>query len=396
MNPCGAATAAKRGVRTRAKAVLAKARVRASRRSARSAASTRPCHSNPAATVRSTAATASPRAFLPESKLPPAVAWSGDAVSYVDQRALPFDVRVERARTADEIVDAIRTLAVRGAPCIGIFGAYGVALLRQTISDDAAFAAAAARVREARPTAVNLGWAVDRVLASADMLAQAQAIHREQERVDAEIARHGVGLIPDRARIITHCHTGGLATGGTGTALGIILAAQRAKKAPTVFVNETRPLLQGARLTEFELRSAGVATILQIDSAAAVAMAHREVDLVLVGADRIARNGDTANKIGTYALAILASHHGIPFYVVAPRSTFDPSIQSGSEIHIEERDASEVTGFRGTPAARPEAQAFNPAFDVTPRALVTAFVTECGVLRPPFAEAIDEVLRVSR
>ena len=201
-------------------------------------------------TVRSTAATATRPAFLPESKLPPAVRWDGDAVEYVDQRLLPFEVRVERARSADDFVSAISSLAVRGAPCIGIFGAYGVALLRQTISDDRAFAEAAARVRAARPTAVNLAWAVDRVLSSRDMLEEAREIHREQERVDAAIAEHGLALVPENARVMTHCHTGALATAANGTALGVILGAHRAGKRPTVYVNETRPLLQGARLTE--------------------------------------------------------------------------------------------------------------------------------------------------
>jgi methylthioribose-1-phosphate isomerase len=304
-------------------------------------------------------------------------------------------VRVCSARTVDEIAGAIATLAVRGAPCIGIFAAYGVALLRKNISDDGEFAAAAARVRAARPTAVNLAWAVDRVLGAGDMLAEAQAIHREQQAIDAAIARNGLELIPDRARIITHCNTGPLATGAGGTALGIILEAHRAGKAPRVFVDETRPLLQGSRLTEWELRGTGVDAVLQADSAAAVAMAREQIDLVLVGADRIVRNGDTANKIGTYGLAVLASHHGIPFYVAAPRSSFDFSIESGSGIPIEERSAEEVTSFGGIPVARADAAVFNPAFDVTPRHLITAIVTERGVLRPPYQDSI-EVLRLPR
>jgi len=363
-------------------------RDRASKRSARSAASTPPSRSVPAAIDRSTAATATPPAFLPESKLPAAVAWAGDAVRYVDQRALPIDVRVESARTVEELVDAIASLAVRGAPCIGIFGAYGVALLRRTIADDAAFATAAARVRAARPTAVNLAWAVDRVMAADDKLAEAEAIHREQAAVDAAIAQHGLELIPDRARIITHCHTGALATGAGGTALGVILAAHRAGKRPTVFIDETRPLLQGSRLTELELREAGVDAIVQVDGAAAFAMARQNVDLVIVGADRIARNGDTANKIGTYALAVLAAHHSIPFYVAAPRSSFDLSIESGAGIPIEERDPDEITTIRGTRVAQAQARVFNPAFDVTLHRLITAFITEHGVLRPPYAESI--------
>ncbi|HEY9084622.1 MAG TPA: S-methyl-5-thioribose-1-phosphate isomerase [Candidatus Tyrphobacter sp.] len=342
----------------------------------------------------STVATVTPPASPPASDapLPAAVAWGGDAVTYLDQRALPFEVRMESARTADEIAGAIATLAVRGAPCIGIFAAYGIALLRRTIVDDAAFTAAAARVRAARPTAVNLGWAVDRVLAAADMLAEAQAIHREQQAVDEAIAQGGLELVPKGARIITHCHTGPLATGAGGTALGIVLAAQRAKRHPHVFIDETRPLLQGARLTELELRLAGVDAVLQVDAAAAVAMAREKVDLVLVGADRIARNGDTANKIGTYALAVLASHHGIPFYVAAPRSSFDLSMESGAGIPIEERDAREVTSFGAARVADESAKVFNPAFDVTPRHLITAFITECGIVRPPYHETILRLL----
>lgn len=269
-----------------------------------------------------------------------------------------------------------------------MFGAYGVAMLREAIDDDAAFREAAQRVREARPTAVNLAWAVDRVLAAADMRAEAEAIHREQIAIDAAIADAGLPLIAKSAKILTHCNTGPIATAGGGTALGVIIAAQRAGKAPHVFVDETRPLLQGARLTYFELAHAGVHATLQVDGAAAITMARKQIDLVIVGADRIARNGDTANKIGTFGLAILAAHFGIPFYVAAPRSTFDFSIASGEAIHIEERAASEVTAFGGTPVAQADAQVYNPAFDVTPGHLVTAFVTEYGVIRAPYHETI--------
>ena len=332
-----------------------------------------------------------------------AVAWDGDAVVYLDQRLLPHEVRYERARTVDELEGAIATLAVRGAPCIGVFGGFGVALLRQTITDDAHFTQAVGRVRGARPTAVNLGWAIDRVLAAGDMLAEAHAIAREQIEIDAAIGRNGLELIPKNARIVTHCNTGALATaGGGGTALAVILAAQSSGKKPHVFVDETRPLLQGSRLNYLELQNAGVDAVLQPDAAAASAMARRGIDLVIVGADRIARNGDTANKIGTYALAILAAHHGIPFYVAAPRSTFDFAIASGDEIPIEERPASEVTEFQGRPVAPEGAQVYNPAFDVTPAHLIAAFVTERGILRPPYNESIAdldpgyEVLRLRR
>lgn len=326
------------------------------------------------------------------------VAWDGDAVLYLDQRLLPHEVRHERARTVDDIERAIKSLAVRGAPCIGVFGAYGVALLRQTIADDARFGEAAQRVRAARPTAVNLAWAVDRVLAADDPLQEARAIHAEQLAVDAAIAANGLELIPKGARILTHCNTGPLATGGSGTALGVIIGAQRGGKKPRVFVDETRPLLQGSRLNYLELREAGVDAVLIVDAAAAVTMQRQHVDLVIVGADRIARNGDTANKIGTYALAILAAHHGIPFYVAAPRSTFDLTIQNGAAIPIEERAPGEVASFGSARIAPDDAAAYNPAFDVTPAHLIAAFVTECGVLRPPYGESIPqlEILRLSR
>lgn len=320
-----------------------------------------------------------------------AVAWDGDAVRYLDQRLLPREERYVRAQTVDEIVTAIASLAVRGAPCIGVFGAYGTALLRQRITDDAEFQAAAQRVRAARPTAVNLGWAVDRVVAAADPLREAQAIHDEQIAIDAAIANFGLELISKGARILTHCNTGPLATAGGGTAAGVIIAAARGGKKPRVFVDETRPLLQGARLNYLELSEAGVDTTLIVDGAAAMTMKEHGVDLVIVGADRIARNGDVANKIGTYGLAVLAAHHGIPFYVAAPRSTFDLTIESGAQIPIEQRSADEVAGFAGARAAPENAVVYNPAFDVTPGHLVTALVTEYGILRPPYLESIPDL-----
>jgi methylthioribose-1-phosphate isomerase len=312
-------------------------------------------------------------------------------VLYLDQRLLPNEARYERARSADELAAAIASLAVRGAPCIGVFGAYGVALLRRTIADDEEFRRAAHRVRAARPTAVNLGWAVDRVLAAADPLEEARAIHDEQIAIDDAIAGYGLELIHKSARVLTHCNTGPLATAGGGTALGVIIAAQRGGKKPRVFLGETRPLLQGSRLNYLELEAAGVEAVLIVDSAAAVAMREHRIDLVIVGADRIARNGDTANKVGTYSLAILAAHHGIPFYVAAPRSTFDFSIGSGAEIPIEERSAEEVASFRGQRVAPEGAAVYNPAFDVTPGHLITAFVTECGIVRPPYGDSIPDL-----
>jgi len=310
-----------------------------------------------------------------------------DAVGYLDQRALPRAVARERAATVEEVVEAIRTLAVRGAPAIGIFGAYGIALAaRLHAGDRPAYEAAAARIRAARPTAVNLAWAVDRVLAAApgEELAEARAIHEEQRDVDRRIAEASVELFPTAGSVLTHCNTGPIATGGDGTALGCFIAAHRAGKALHVFVDETRPLLQGARLTMFELKEAGVPSTLIVDSAAAITMQRKAVRAVVVGADRIARNGDTANKIGTYGVAIAAAHHGIPFYVAAPRSTFDFSLQSGEEIPIEERSPDEVR-------IAAEDAVYNPAFDVTPGRLITGFITEYGVVSPPYADAIPDL-----
>jgi methylthioribose-1-phosphate isomerase len=295
---------------------------------------------------------------------------------------LPQTVARERARSVDEIVEAIRTLAVRGAPAIGIFGGYGVALAAQ-LHSGTAFEAAVQRIREVRPTAVNLGYAVDRVLARADRdyLAEAKAIHAEQRDVDARIGRFGAEVLPRRGNVMTHCNAGPIATGGEGTALAAIIAAHRAGKALHVFVDETRPLLQGARLTMFELREAGVPCTLITDSAAAVTMQRKKVDAIVVGADRIARNGDTANKIGTYGVAIMAAYHGIPFYVAAPRTTFDFAMASGMEIPIEERSPDEIRITADDPA-------YNPAFDVTPGRLITGIITEYGVLQPPYEDSI--------
>jgi methylthioribose-1-phosphate isomerase len=320
-----------------------------------------------------------------------AIHWTGNAVEYVDQRLLPHDEVIRRAATVDEIESAIQTLAVRGAPCIGVFGAYGVALLRRLLPDDEAFTAAARRVRNARPTAVNLMWAVDRVLAARDMVAEAQAIHAEQRAIDARISEAGAFLIPKDGRILTHCNTGPIATAGGGTALGVIMAAAAAGKRPHVFVDETRPLLQGARLTYYELARAGIDATLIVDGAAAITMQRKSIDLIIVGADRIACNGDTANKVGTYALAIAAAHHRVPFYVAAPRSTFDFSLRSGNDIPIEERAADEVAAYGGTRIAPEGARAYNPAFDVTPGHLITAFITEYGIVRPPYMESIPDL-----
>ena len=311
--------------------------------------------------------------------------WDGDAVGYLDQRALPQNVLRKRAASVEDVVDAIRTLAVRGAPAIGIFGAYGVALAAQLHAGDE-FAAAAQRIREARPTAVNLAWAVDRLLSGplADLLDEAKRVHDEQREIDRRIGAAAIDLFPRVGNVITHCNTGPIATGGEGTALGTIIAAHRVGKKLHVYVDETRPLLQGARLTMLELREAGVPATLIVDGAAAITMACKSIAAVIVGADRITRNGDTANKIGTYGLAIVAAHHGVPFYVAAPRSTFDFSLESGDDIPIEERSPDEVRITK-------DDAVYNPAFDVTPGRLIAGFITEYGILSPPYDEAIPDL-----
>jgi methylthioribose-1-phosphate isomerase len=319
------------------------------------------------------------------------IRWTGDAVEYLDQRALPHDELVCRAASVDDIETAIKTLAVRGAPCIGVFAAYGVALLRTVLPDEDAFQTAVRRVRDARPTAINLTWAIDRVMSADDMVAEAQTIHAEQRAIDSRIADAGSTLIPRHARILTHCNTGPIATAGAGTALGVIMAAARAGKRPHVYVDETRPLLQGARLTQYELSRAGIDTTLIVDAAAAITMQRKEVDVIIVGADRIACNGDTANKVGTYGIAIAAAHHRIPFYVAAPRSTFDFSLATGADIPIEERPADEVGSYGGIRVAAEGARAYNPAFDVTPGHLITAFITEYGIIHAPYVESIPDL-----
>ncbi len=308
--------------------------------------------------------------------------FDGDAVGYVDQRNLPLAVERKRATNIDDIVATIASLGVRGAPAIGIFGAYGVALAAQ-LHAGPEFDAAAGRIRGARPTAVNLAWAVDRVLArpDRDYLAEARDIHAEQREIDRRIGRAGSELLPQAGNVLTHCNTGPLATGGDGTALGCFIAAQRAGKQLHVFVDETRPLLQGARLTMFELHEGGVPCTLMVDSAAAIAMQRKQIAAVIVGADRIATNGDTANKIGTYGVAIAAAHHRIPFYIAAPRSTIDFALSDGSGIPIEERSAAEVR------IAAQDA-VYNPAFDVTPGELIAGIITEYGVIRPPYSRNI--------
>jgi len=303
-----------------------------------------------------------------------------DAVVVLDQRRLPDEEVELRCASAAEVADAIRTLAVRGAPAIGIAGAYGLALAAARGEDlDAAYDVLAS----SRPTAVNLRWALDE-LRDDPTAERARALHDEEVERCRRMAQHAVAVIPAGARLLTHCNTGGLATGGYGSALGAIRAAWDAGLVEHVWVDETRPLLQGTRLTAWELERLGIPFSVIVDGAAASLMASGEVDAVLTGADRIASNGDVANKVGTYGLAVAATHHGIPFYVVAPTSTLDPGTGTGADIPIEERDGGEVsTRF----------PARNPAFDVTPAVLVTAIVTEAGVHRAPYASSLPTPLR---
>ncbi|MBF6265187.1 S-methyl-5-thioribose-1-phosphate isomerase [Nocardia farcinica] len=321
--------------------------------------------------------------------------WDDGALVTVDQRGLPHEARPLRLRTADQIIDAIKTLAIRGAPAIGIAGAFAVVLAtrahtRDGIVDVAAVRAEADRIAAARPTAVNLAWAVDRVrpriAEGADaVLAETLDMLAEDGRVNRAAATHAADLVqrlcgPRPLRVLTHCNTGRLATSAFGTAIGALRVLAERGAIEEVLVDETRPLLQGARLTTWELAEAGIPHRLTIDSAAAWAMATGLVDCVLVGADRVTARGDVANKIGTYAVALAAHRHGIPFVVVAPESTRDPAAASWRDIVVEERAAEEVTAFAGTATAPVGTAAFNPAFDVTPADLVTAVVTEHGVV----------------
>ncbi len=299
-----------------------------------------------------------------------------DRVVLLDQRRLPDEELELECGSAAEVAEAIRTLAIRGAPAIGIAAAYGYALAAARGDD---LEEAERVLRASRPTAVNLAWALDRVR-SDPSAENARRIHRDEVDRCKRMAEHAAGLLAPGTRALTHCNTGALATGGYGTALGALRAAWERGLLRHVLVGETRPLLQGSRLTAWELEAEGIPFTVIADSAAGRMMASGEVDCVLTGADRIAANGDTANKIGTYGLAVLAAHHGLPFYVVAPTSTIDRSTATGDEIPIEERDAAEVTGRF---AAR------NPAFDVTPAGLISAIVTERGVHRPPYTEALQ-------
>jgi methylthioribose-1-phosphate isomerase len=333
--------------------------------------------------------------------VPAALRWleppAGPAVRLLDQTRLPAEEVFLTCTDVPQLVNAISRLVVRGAPLLGVAGAYGVALAAYR-GDDVEVAAAA--ITAARPTAVNLGWGVSRALqsyrsaaggearvpglesAAAAALAEARAIAGQDAAASAAMASRGLALVPEGARILTHCNTGGLVSAGAGTAFAVILAAHRAGRLTRLWVDETRPLLQGARLTTWEAGRAGIPHSLLADNAAASLFAAGQVDLVLTGADRIAADGSVANKVGTYGLAVLARHHNVPFVVVAPVSTVDFGTPDGAAITVEHRPAEEVNGLAGRPVAPAGTPAYNPAFDVTPPDLVTALVTERGVIQP--------------
>jgi methylthioribose-1-phosphate isomerase len=309
----------------------------------------------------------------------------------LDQRRLPQEEVWVPVRTAREMAQAIRDMVVRGAPAIGVSAAFGMVLAHMAGED---LEEADRLLRQSRPTAVNLFHALDRMRPHfgdrKGSLEEAKALWREVEETERGISQHGAKVL--KGQVLTHCNTGPLATGGWGTALGAILEAHRQGRVRHVWVDETRPYLQGARLTAFELMKAGVPATLIADNMAGFLMQRGQVDAVIVGVDRMALNGDFANKIGTYALAVLAHHHGIPFYAALPLSSVDPRLETGQGIPIEERPPEEVTHIRGLPIAPPGFPAYHPAFDVTPHRFLTGIVTEKGVLYPPFDEALRDAL----
>jgi len=337
----------------------------------------------------------------------PTIAWRGRSVIMIDQRKLPGQETYVRCSTYIQVAQAIEKMVIRGAPAIGIAAAYGLALGAMALtagtgrSLDRDFEKVYQRLERTRPTARNLFWALERMKAVYDrarqhglrairsaLLEEAKAIEREDAETNHAIGRHGQALLRDGWTILTHCNAGGLATAEYGTALGVIRAAVAEGKRVRVFADETRPFLQGARLTVWELDKDGVPVVLITDSMAGWFLRRGDVDAVVVGADRIARNGDTANKIGTYSLGVLAKENGVPFYVAAPMSTVDPTIADGGGIPIEERSPDEVREVAGRLVTLPYAEVRNPAFDVTPAAYITAIITERGVCRPPFEKSL--------
>ncbi len=339
------------------------------------------------------------------------ISWEKEGVVLIDQKALPQTERYVTCRDYGEVIAAINDLTVRGAPAVGIAAAMGIALGAAALSSESkeAFREEIYRICDefsrTRPTAINLFWAIDRMkrclaenlredigLIKTALVEEAHLILEEDIEANRRIGQFGRECIKDGDSILTHCNAGALATGGYGTALGIIRAAHEEGKTIHVFIDETRPVLQGARLTAWELQREKIPATLITDSMAGFVMGRGMVDLVIVGADRVAANGDVANKIGTYSLAVLAGEHGIPFYVAAPRSTIDCEVKSGHDIPIEERKGDEVVTFGGTMVAPKGMEVFNPAFDVTPNSYITAIVTDAGMVRAPFHEGIAQMM----
>jgi methylthioribose-1-phosphate isomerase len=342
-----------------------------------------------------------------------AIQYRDGAIEIIDQTRLPGVCESLRLTDVESLCEAIRSLRIRGAPAIGVVAAYGFRLVAEHWRAEGGGDAAALRAKlhetgttlaATRPTARNLFWAIDRMRRVVDaapaqidalvtaVAAEATAVHAEDKALCAAIARHGETLLPATARVVTHCNAGALATGGIGTALGVVYEAVRRGKHVHVYADETRPLLQGARLTAWELEREGIPVTLLCDNAAASLLARGGIDCAIVGADRIARNGDTANKVGTLGLALAAQRFGVPFYVAAPSTTFDLSLATGAEIPIEERAASEVAAGFGAPTAPAGIAVYNPAFDVTPAELITAIVHEGGIVRPPYERTVPESL----
>jgi methylthioribose-1-phosphate isomerase len=339
------------------------------------------------------------------------VEWDDGVVKLIDQRRLPLEEVIVECRSYDDVARAIKDMQVRGAPAIGVAAAFGIALgatqirakKREGFYED--FGKIVEVMGKTRPTAVNLFWAIDRMKRCLDenkelgiealknrLVEEALAVYEEDIEINRKLSQYGVEVVPDNSAILTHCNAGALATAGFyGTALGVIKRAHEVGKNIRVFVDETRPFLQGARLTAWELMKDGISMNLITDNMAGFFMQKGEIDLVIVGADRIAANGDAANKIGTYSLAVLAKEHGIPFYVAAPTSTFDRRTPTGESIPIEERDGGEVTHIRGLQLAPNGVSVRNPAFDVTPNSYISAIITEVGVKRQPYRESMGSL-----
>ncbi len=326
--------------------------------------------------------------------------WAGRGLEIIDQRVLPRSEKRMILDSVSSVCEAIRTLAVRGAPAIGVAAAYGVVVAARERLDESHVRSSIRTLRSTRPTAVNLFYALDRMedavadaFASSDpvggLLERAHALYEEDLRICRELSLHGAELLSDGDAVLTHCNAGGLATSAWGTALGVIYAAVEQGKSIRVFADETRPLLQGSRLTAWELHRNGIPVTVICDNMAAVVMRQEKVNCVVVGADRIAANGDTANKIGTYALSILAREHGVPMYIAAPLTSFDFSLVSGADIPIELRDSAEIHTIGGTRIAPEGVEFYNPAFDVTPAANISAIISEMGVARSPFGPELE-------